>query len=104
MSIRIQTDLCKGCGACTEVCPGNLLRLGRDGKAGILRPEECWGCTSCLKECRFGAIRFFLGADMGGQGGEMYVKKEGPLSHWIIQPPQGDPVTITVDGRNSNRY
>jgi hypothetical protein len=41
---------------------------------------------------------------MGGQGGEMYVKKEGPLSHWIIQPPQGDPVTITVDGRNSNRY
>jgi adenylylsulfate reductase subunit B len=87
-----------------EVCPGNLLRLGSDGKATILRPEECWGCTSCLKECRFGAIRFFLGADIGGQGSQMYVEKEGPLSHWIVEPPEGTPITITVDSRNSNQY
>jgi adenylylsulfate reductase subunit B len=70
----------------------------------ILRPEECWGCTSCLKECRFGAIRFFLGADIGGQGSQVYVEKEGPLSHWIVEPPEGEPITITVDSRNSNQY
>jgi adenylylsulfate reductase subunit B len=104
MSIKIKSQQCRGCGACVEVCPGNLLRLGADGKASILRPEECWGCTSCLKECRFGAIRFFLGADIGGQGSQMYVEKEGPLSHWIVEPPEGTPITITVDSRNSNQY
>ena len=103
MSIRIQPEVCVGCGRCVEVCPGNLIKLA-DRKAVIRRPEDCWGCTSCLKECAFGAIRFYLGADIGGRGGEMHTVREGPLTHWIIETVDSDPVTITVDSRDANKY
>lgn len=104
MSIRIQRELCKGCGNCVEACPGNLIKLDGDDKACIRRPEDCWGCTSCLKECAFGAIRFYLGADIGGRGGQMHTVREGHLVHWIIELPGRGPVTITVDSRDANKY
>ena len=104
MSIMIRRDDCRGCGKCAETCPGNLIKRDESGKAYIKRPEDCWGCASCLKECAFGAIRFYLGADIGGLGSTMYVERDGPLSNWIIESPGKNPVTITVDSRNSNQY
>lgn len=104
MSIMIRCDDCRGCGKCAEICPGNLIKRDESGKAYIKRPEDCWGCASCLKECAFGAIRFYLGADIGGLGSTMYVERDGPLSNWIIESPGKNPVTITVDSRNSNQY
>lgn len=104
MSILIQRDKCRRCGGCIEACPGNLIKRDPEGKAYIKHPEDCWGCTSCLKECRFGAIYFYLGADIGGRGSVMHTEKEGPLCHWIIEPPNQSPITITVDSRNSNQY
>ena len=104
MSILIRRDHCRGCGGCVEVCPGNLIKRDKEGKAYIKRPEDCWGCASCLKECAFEAIRFYLGADIGGCGSTMYIKRDGPLSHWIVESPGQEPVTITVDSRNSNEY
>ena len=104
MSIRIDAKSCIACGACREVCPGNLIKRGTDGKALIKHPEECWGCASCLKECRHGAISYFLGADIGGQGSRMQTVRKGDLTHWIITGPGGGSFTITVDRRESNKY
>ena len=104
MSILIQNEACRGCGKCVEACPGNLIKRDTKGKARIKRPQDCWGCTSCLKECSFGAIRFYLGADIGGRGSTMYVEREGHISRWIINTPGKDAVTISVDSRNSNEY
>jgi adenylylsulfate reductase subunit B len=87
-----------------EVCPGNLIRPDDQGYAHLRHPEECWGCTSCLKQCQFGAIRFYLGADIGGRGSTMYTKRQGNLCHWIIEPADGTPITITVDRTRSNQY
>lgn len=104
MSIRIDTDKCVGCGACREVCPGNLIKRDPAGKAFLKHPEECWGCASCLKECRRGAIFYYLGADIGGRGSLMRTEREGDLTHWIITRPDGESVTVTVDRRRSNQY
>lgn len=104
MSIRIDQEQCTGCGSCVEVCPGNLIKKDDRGRSYLKRPEECWGCASCLKECQFGAISYYLGADIGGRGGTMQTVREGPLTHWVIRRPGQDPVTITVDGRDSNKY
>ena len=71
MSIRIDSETCVGCGACSEICPGSLIKLDATGKAFIKYPKDCWGCTSCVKECPVFAIRFYLGADMGGRGGRV---------------------------------
>ena len=67
MSIQIRKENCIGCGLCIEACPGNLIKKGADGKAFIRHERDCWGCTSCLKECKNDAICFYLWADIGGK-------------------------------------
>ena len=104
MSIMIDKQKCKGCGLCTEVCPGSLIYQGDDKKAYIRYPKDCWGCASCIKECHFGAIGLFLGADIGGMGGTMNVTQKGDLLNWNITRADGSKMVISVDRRNSNKY
>ena len=68
MSIAIDKQKCIGCGRCRNVCPGSLIKLDSDNRAYIKYPKDCWGCTSCIKECPEYEICFFLGADIGGLG------------------------------------
>lgn len=103
MSIHIREDVCVGCGECAAVCPGTLLAM-QNGKAVMQYPKDCWGCTACLKECACGAIRLFLGADVGGRGTELFVRREGTLLHWQFVSPGGGTNTITVDAADANRY
>lgn len=103
MSIRINKDKCRGCLSCTQVCPGNLI-YEKDGAAYIRYPELCWGCVSCVKECAFGAIEYFLGADIGGRGSTLNVTKDKGLLKWNIEKYDGSRITIEVDPKDSNKY
>ena len=87
MSVLIDASRCVRCGACAEICPGNLIRVRNGAAAFLPHPEECWGCASCLKACRAGAIAYYLAADIGGRGGRMQVVQEGRFSRWIITLP-----------------
>jgi adenylylsulfate reductase subunit B len=51
-----------------------------------------------------GAIEFFLGADIGGNGSVMTVKEEGNILHWQIKKSDQSVTTIDVDRRSSNKY
>ena len=104
MSIRIQKSKCAGCGRCIEACPGNLIKKDKENKAFIRQVRDCWGCTSCLKECKIGAIAFFLGADIGGRGSCLSIQDDGDLRHWKITDPQGNSETITVNRKDANKY
>lgn len=103
MSIRIDSDRCVGCGRCAEICPGSLIRMDA-GKAYIKYPKDCWGCTSCIKECSVQAIRFYLGKDIGGRGSEVYTVDHGDILSWIIEKPDGTKTKIDIDRRESNKY
>lgn len=104
MSIGIDKLKCVGCGRCRDVCPGTLIALDSDRRAYIKYPRDCWGCTSCIKECPVYAIRFFLGADMGGLGSRLHTEKNGDILRWIIEKPDGSAAVIDVDTRESNKY
>lgn len=104
MSIRIDSETCVGCGACSEICPGSLIKLDATGKAFIKYPKDCWGCTSCVKECPVFAIRFYLGADMGGRGGLLHTEREGAILHWIVDHPDGRVSAIDINTKESNQY
>ena len=104
MSIKINRNKCKGCTSCVEVCPGNLIKLNDEKKAVIIHEKDCWGCTGCVKACPAEAISFYLGADLGGRGAFMTVKKHGSLSTWKITLPSGTVKKITVDSSSANKY
>lgn len=104
MSIAINKQKCVGCGRCRNVCPGSLIKIDESGKAYIKYPKDCWGCTSCIKECPVYAIDFFLGADIGGMGSRVHTEKKGDILSWIIQNPQGDSIKIDINQKESNKY
>lgn len=104
MSIRINKNKCVGCKRCLGVCPGSLIKTDATGKAYIKYPKDCWGCTSCLKECKTGAIAFFLGADIGGMGSEMTVNESKDTILWKIKKYTGEEQTIEINKKDSNKY
>jgi adenylylsulfate reductase subunit B len=104
MSIKIDKQRCTGCGRCRDICPGNLLYADQAGKTVNKYPQDCWGCTACLKECQVLAIRYYLGSDMGGKGSFLYVRKIDQRLHWIISQPDGKERVITTNSSQANEY
>lgn len=103
MSIAIDSEKCIGCGKCGLVCPGSLIKMN-DKKAYIKYPKDCWGCTSCVKECPVNAVEFFLGADIGGMGGRVHTEDNGDILKWVIISQNGEKKEIDVNRRESNKY
>lgn len=103
MSIKIDEDKCIGCRKCVNICPGNIIDTKGDGKAEIKEGDLCWGCAACLKECGHDAIIYFLGTDIGGDGGVMKVNKLGSSSKWIFEKDNKIEEFITIDSE-SNKY
>lgn len=93
-----------GCGRCADACPGGLIRVAEGGTATMLRPRDCWGCTACVKECPANAIVYFLGADMGGRGTSLSVRRSGTTNVWTFTRPDGSTTSITTDATKANKY
>lgn len=53
--IRIDEELCNGCGACISPCAEGALAIV-DGKAKVIRDELCDGAGFCLGVCPLGAL------------------------------------------------
>lgn len=104
MSISIQREQCVACAKCRQVCPGMLLYPDQAGKTYIKYPQDCWGCTACLKECQAGAIRYYLGADIGGKGTVLYTKQAQEWLHWVFVQPNGSTQLISINRQQANKY
>jgi ferredoxin len=55
--IKIDEELCNGCGACAEACHEGAIAM-IDGKAKLIRDDYCDGLGNCLPVCPTGAISF----------------------------------------------
>ncbi len=64
LRVVIETERCKGCGLCIEVCPPAVLGLGALNTKGyaaavLLDNERCTSCTACVLICPDVAITVF---------------------------------------------
>lgn len=55
--IKINEDLCNGCGLCAQACHEDAIGMV-NGKAKLLRDDYCDGLGNCLPACPTGAITF----------------------------------------------
>ena len=53
--VRIDEDLCTGCGVCVSPCAEGAIVIV-DGKARVVREELCDGAGFCLGVCPTGAL------------------------------------------------
>jgi len=53
--IRIDEDLCDGCGQCADACPEGAIQI-IDGKARLVSEIFCDGLGACIGDCPTGAI------------------------------------------------
>ena len=51
----IDPELCRGCTACTRVCPANAIE-GEVRKPHHIDPAKCLKCGACAAKCHFNAI------------------------------------------------
>ena len=63
--IKIDTERCKGCGLCVEVCPKNVIVISKySNKNGYFPAEvaniiDCFGCALCAIMCPDTAIEVY---------------------------------------------
>lgn len=60
-TIRVATDLCKGCELCIEACPPSCIGLSdafnaKGYRFAVLTAETCTGCGACGVVCPDSAI------------------------------------------------
>lgn len=54
MAVKVDVDLCTGCGECADSCPAEAISI-QDGKAQV-DAEACVECELCVSVCPTGAI------------------------------------------------
>ncbi len=66
MRCEIDTEICRGCGACLGACGSGALRLatGEDGgRFCVVDDVRCTGCGGCVAACPTGAARLTASRD-----------------------------------------
>jgi 2-oxoglutarate ferredoxin oxidoreductase subunit delta len=58
---------CKACGICIAFCPENVFEIGEDGRAEVVRPENCTNCQICDRLCPDFAITLTPWEDKYGE-------------------------------------
>jgi len=55
VTLRLDEEVCIGCGACVSVCPQQVFVV-EDGKARLVDRDGCMECGACANNCPVAAI------------------------------------------------
>ncbi len=54
--IKMNPELCNGCGACVDNCPNRVFQLVR-GKSQVVNSKDCMACYLCETVCPMSGIK-----------------------------------------------
>ncbi len=54
--IKMNSELCNGCGACVDQCPNRVFKLV-DGKSRAVNSKDCMACYLCETVCPMSGIK-----------------------------------------------
>lgn len=57
--VRVDAQLCNGCGQCVQICPVDVFRMSENGKSEPTYASDCHVCHHCEEECPTRAIAVF---------------------------------------------
>lgn len=122
--VLFKKNLCQDCGACVNVCPVGIHKMGADGTHLIDRTKDCIGCGKCEEACYNSAIsivgeqksiseilkiveedRPFYETSGGGVtlgGGEVLMQPEAALSLLMACKNEGINTAIETCGYTSS--
>jgi NAD-dependent dihydropyrimidine dehydrogenase PreA subunit len=55
--IEVNEQQCNKCGVCVDMCPMDVLRLGKRGYPIMQYRDDCWYCDVCVFMCPRQAIK-----------------------------------------------
>ncbi len=65
VTLRLDPDLCVGCGMCQVVCPHGVLTVG-GRTARVQDRDACMECGACARNCPAGALSVSAGVGCAG--------------------------------------
>lgn len=79
--VKINEELCNGCGSCISPCAEGALQLV-DGKAKVIKDELCDGAGFCMGVCPTGALTLEVrDADAFSEQAVQKIKLESPKQY-----------------------
>lgn len=80
--IKINTERCKGCGLCVEVCPNNCIVISKKSNKNGFFPAEtndgkCTGCAICAIICPDTIIEVLRDTDVAVESEQAEKKMPG---------------------------
>lgn len=105
MPPKIDKNLCNGCpgraeSCCEEICPGDLMTRGADGKGHCREDRDCWDCMSCVKACPRNAIETVLPYQIGYYGAAMKAVATRDRIIWKCRDINGSETKYSFRTRN----
>jgi len=101
MKIEIDSNACKKCLTCTNVCNGNHL-FNNNGSPEVDNGKECISCLHCVSSCTEGAVKskgILVNIIPAGKGSPVTMRRSH--RHYKNKPVDKDTITDLINKANT---